>query len=76
MDTEIINVEDGYGYEIYYKEKLLIKQKYIPAIATQKSFKTKQDAQKVALLVAQKIKKKQKPVVQITELDSLNIQRN
>ena len=46
-----------WGYEIYNNGKLFIHQASIPALAGNKGFKTKADAEKVAQLVIDKIKK-------------------
>lgn len=48
---------NGYGYDVYVYGKLLIHQPHIPAISGNRGFATEADAQKVAELVVNKIKK-------------------
>ncbi|GAL78921.1 hypothetical protein JCM19274_3479 [Algibacter lectus] len=36
--TEVFKVENGFGYQINYNSKLLIKQEYIPAVQLNKTF--------------------------------------
>jgi hypothetical protein len=65
---------NGWGYDIYINDKKYIHQDYIPAVNGKKSFKTKEDAEKTAVLVKNKIMKKIiPPSVTINELESLGI---
>jgi hypothetical protein len=66
---------EGWGYQIYYREKMLIDQKIIPAIAGYNRFATKQEARRVGELILLKLSrgKSDFPSITISELDSLNI---
>lgn len=78
VDVKTIKVEKGWGYEIYKDGELFISQKMIPAEEGFKHFTTKEQAQKVADLVAEKIKQGKGgglPQITIEELDSLKIIR-
>jgi len=74
--SEIIRVDNGYGYQISYHSKLLIKQEYIPEIQLNKTFCTEQDAEKVAHLVCEKLYKKESPKITLENLNQLNINLN
>ena len=64
----------GWGYEIYQDQKLYIVQPNIPAIAGNKGFINKEDAQRVAELILTKIKNNElPPTVTIEELNALHI---
>ena len=64
---------DGWGYCITLDNKIYIKQTIIPVIQGNKSFATEEDAEKVALLVVNKIKTHQKPTIFKEELQNLQI---
>src|SRR5436305_4196449 len=64
----------GYGFNILIDEKILIHQPFIPAAQGNKSFTSKSDAAKAAMLMLFKLKQHQMPpTISITELDSLHI---
>jgi hypothetical protein len=64
----------GYGYKIFNNDKLYINQPMIPSVAGIKGFETKEDAQKVANLVVEKINNGiMPPAVTEEELKKLNI---
>lgn len=65
--------EGGFGYQILSENKTLIKQANIPAIAYNTDFESHTDAEKVALLVIDKISKKESPVITISDLNNLQI---
>ncbi|MCF8715289.1 DUF4907 domain-containing protein [Joostella atrarenae] len=73
ITSEVIEVDGGFGYEVSYKNRVLIKQEYIPAISFRKAFATKEDAAKIAEVVKGKLMKKQKPIINKEEIDSLHI---
>lgn len=76
FETQVYQVENGYGYSIQYHQKTLIKQDFIPVIQKNQSFCNYEDAQKVATLVVEKLVKKQNPRISLQELKNLNIQIN
>jgi hypothetical protein len=62
-------------YDIYEEGRLLIHQPSIPALPGNVGFSTKEDAEKVARLVIEKIiKGEMPPTMTIEELDSLKVQ--
>ena len=71
--TEVFKVENGFGYQISYNSKLLIKQEYIPAVQLNKTFCTEQDANLVAQLVSKKLYNKENPQITLENLNHLNI---
>ncbi|WP_281867394.1 DUF4907 domain-containing protein [Flavobacterium sp. GSB-24] len=73
LTSSAFKTNSGWGYTISYKEKILIKQSIIPAISENKSFKTEDDALKVADLVKQKLKENLSPTVTKKDLILLKI---
>lgn len=71
--SKIIEVGQGYGYEIWIGEKLLVKQEFIPAINGEITFKTPEEARKVANLITKKLLERSNPEISVEELVSLNI---
>lgn len=71
----IIPAENNtFGYDILSDNKKLIHQPSIPGLAGNKGFATKQDAEKVAKLVMNKVSHNiMPPTVERRELDSLKI---
>lgn len=64
----------GWGYQILKDGKLLIDQQNIPAVQGNKYFVSKEDAEKTANFILEKIKKGFfPPTLSVEELDSLNI---
>ncbi|MEJ4087116.1 DUF4907 domain-containing protein [Galbibacter orientalis] len=76
LSAKVIKVNNGYGYEVLYKENVIIKQEYIPAISYRKVFVSEADAWKVATLVKYKLKQREKPIIAIKDLDSLDVNIN
>ena len=67
-------LENGWGYRIYKDQIIIIEQKHIPAINKIVCFSNREQAQQVAELVIEKIKKGVfPPAITIAELDSLKI---
>ena len=70
----IAATKSTYGYDIYKGKKLFIHQPTIPAIPGNNGFATKADAEKVAKLVVEKIKKEESlPTVTVDELKHLGV---
>lgn len=60
---------DGlWGYEIYSGERLLIRQVQVPALAGKAGFISAADAEKLAGMVAEKLKTGQVPSISLDEL--------
>jgi uncharacterized lipoprotein YehR (DUF1307 family) len=73
LKIESFKTTSGWGYSISHKNKILIKQSIIPVISDTKSFSTKEDALKVANLVAEKLEEKISPTVTKNDLILLKI---
>lgn len=68
------NAELGWGYQILQDGKLAIDQKHIPAIQGYKGFSTKENAEKTANFIVEKMKKGIfPPTLSEKELDSLGV---
>ena len=64
----------GYGYAIFIRDTEIIRQPHIPAINGLHHFSRKGDAERVALLVRQKlINHEFPPAVSVEEIDSLGV---
>ena len=72
---QIIAATKGtYGYDIYKSKKLFIHQPNIPAVPGNNGFATKSDAEKVARLVVDKMKKGETlPTITVDELKHLDV---
>ena len=72
---KIFTVEgNGFGYNIYDENRIIIRQPTIPGLPGNKGFCTKSDAIKIAQLVVYKIENYIiPPSISRKELDSLNI---
>ena len=63
-----------YGYDVFADGKLMIHQTSAPALPGSEGFKTKEDANKIALLVIEKIRKgEMPPTISIDELKTLKV---
>ncbi|WP_372755223.1 DUF4907 domain-containing protein [Mariniflexile sp.] len=76
FETTVFETGSGYGYSISYKNKLLIKQDYIPTIQNNQSFCSYHDAKTVANLVTEKLIIRVNPRVSLSELQQLGIKLN
>lgn len=67
-DIKTYKVENGWGYKIHKKNKVIIKQDIIPGIAVKKPFATEKDALIVGELMIEKLKNKKIPSISYKEL--------
>ena len=70
---EVIMVGEGYGYQIYYEDRLFIQQEFIPALRGPIHFATAEDAQRVANYVMDKLKNGVSPKITMEELKAMDI---
>ena len=75
LTYEIIDAPNKtFGYDVYADGKSMIHQTSIPAMPGNEGFETKADAEKVAKLVINKIKKgEMPPTVSVEELQQLKV---
>lgn len=73
LRNEIIKVENGYGYQIFSGDKLLVQQEFIPAVKGYQTFQSEKDAKKVANLVIEKIQERTSPQISVDELKELGV---
>ena len=70
----IPSVEKTWGYDIYMGKQVFIHQSNLPGLPDNKGFKSKTDAEKVARLVIEKIKKgEMPPSISTGELKELKV---
>ena len=74
--TVVYQIDNGFGYSIFYKQNILIKQDFIPAIQKQMAFCSKEDALLVAEIVKEKIKNNLSPSISLQDIRDHNIQTN
>ncbi len=68
---DIFKSGQGWGYDIFNKDKLYIHQPFIPAIEGQVPFRDRQSARKTGKLVVRKLKNHKIPSVTKEELESI-----
>ena len=65
--------EGGWGYFITTRDRIVIRQPYIPAIEGRRPFRTRQDARNAGRLVMRKISAGKDPSVSVEELSEAGI---
>ena len=68
FDLVVLENENGWGYQIYEKGRLIIKQNHIPGIKHKNAFKTEGDARKIGYLVINRLRKKEPPTISKEDL--------
>ncbi len=76
INISIYKVDNGFGYSISSKNKILIRQNFIPVFETKQPFSTFNDAQSIANLVKKRIENKQSPRITKEDLSLLEIRLN
>lgn len=76
LNVVVFKSENGFGYSIEFKNKILIRQEVIPSIQNSQAFCSYNDAEKVGLLVRDKLYNKENPKITSSDLNSLGIQMN
>ncbi|WP_051941856.1 DUF4907 domain-containing protein [Maribacter forsetii] len=70
---QVVNLNDGFGYQIMSGEKIVILQEYIPGFSGKQKFVSEEDAQKTVNLVLSKLEDGKSPVLLPSDLAELNI---
>lgn len=73
IKSYVFETKIGWGYIITVNDKVFIRQPYIPVISGVRSFKSANEAGKVAELVISKMKQNQPPTLQKEELEKLKV---
>ena len=73
IKSYVFETKIGWGYIITIDDRVFIRQPYIPVISGVRSFKTAEDADKVAAFVISKMKQNQPPTLQKEELEKLKV---
>jgi hypothetical protein len=68
---QVIKVDNGYGYSILKGDKTFIHQPFIPGVVGQKTFTKKQQAEKAAKLVINKLENKKHPGLTQKEIERI-----
>jgi Domain of unknown function (DUF4907) len=69
VSAKIFKGPNGWGYDISVNDTVFIHQEYIPAIAAKKGFPEKQQAEKAANLVLQKMQLHKLPTLTKSDID-------
>lgn len=66
--------DKGWGYDVLMDGKVYVHQPYIPAVSGNRSFRSKEDAEKTAALMMYKLKNNiVPPSLSVEELDSIGV---
>ncbi len=71
FQVQITEVNNGYGYQIYYNKQLYIEQKFVPGVSGNETFVTPDDAKKVADYVIRKLSRKEDPTISQSEIHKI-----
>lgn len=66
--SRVFKAAGGWGYDILVDDKLFIRQESIPVISGSKAFPRKEEAEKTAALIINKMERGEPPVVTTFEL--------
>ena len=69
----VIQLHDGWGYDILKHNKIYIHQTNIPAVEGKTNFPDKYSATKTGMLVLKKLQNNKLPTITKKELDSLQV---
>jgi len=67
----VIKTDAGWGYDILKKDKIVIHQSFVPGLPTMKGFEKKEQAERTAELVMDKLKSGGFPSVTSAELNEI-----
>jgi hypothetical protein len=71
FESRVFKVVNGWGYDILVNDSIVIHQESVPAIQTQQAFAKKDQAEKTARLVIQKLKDGQHPTLTKFDLEKI-----
>lgn len=73
---EVFKISGKFGYSIYYRGTLFIKQDHIPSVASKIQFCSEAEAKRVAELMVKRLVEKKKPSISAEDLKALQIHLN
>lgn len=76
LQIEVYEYGTGYGYRIFSEEEILIQQNFIPALEDKRPFCDREEADRIASYVVQKIRQGSNPAISLSELRELKISFN
>jgi hypothetical protein len=71
--SEVVEVNNGYGYKIMQGDKILVLQEFVPSLPGQQAFTTREQALAVANLVMSKLESGKSPIIVPSDLTKLKI---
>ncbi|MES1220694.1 MAG: DUF4907 domain-containing protein [Bacteroidota bacterium] len=71
IDSRVFKVVNGWGYDILVNDSIMIHQESIPVVQNHQPFARKEQAEKTARLIIQKIKTGQHPTLTKFDLDKI-----
>ncbi len=69
--SRVFSTASGWGYEILVNDSLFIHQDFIPSLAVQNGFEKKDQAEKTARLIINKLKAGHRPTVSTLEIQNI-----
>lgn len=76
LQVEIYKSGSGFGYRILSEEDIIVQQDFIPAIENNQPFCDREDADRIASYVLQKMQQGSNPAISLSELRELEISFN
>lgn len=73
LKTETIAVGDGYGYQVWYGEDVLIRQENIPGLQGHVTFQNVNDALRVGDLIVHRLNHGKNPEITLRDLENLEV---
>lgn len=73
LELQTYEYGSGYGYRIFLGEDVLIQQDHIPSLEHNRTFCSRGQAERVALVVLQKLQHGANPAISLSELKKLKI---
>ena len=73
FDERVFPSASGWGYEIVNRNRIIIHQEFIPCLAGEIPFASKEDAQRTARLVIKKLEEDKLPTLHKEDLELLKI---
>ena len=73
LKTETIAVGDGYGYQVWYGEDVLIRQENIPGLQGHVTIQNVNDALRVGDLIVYRLNHGKNPEITLKDLENLEV---
>ncbi|TRZ41868.1 DUF4907 domain-containing protein [Robertkochia solimangrovi] len=65
--------QSGWSYSVFFHEKLMIKQRYVPGVSGTYKFENKEGAEAIGMLVIHRLQEKTNPRITAADLTGMRI---